>query len=354
MGTHVCDHTLDRRDDLLSLDECASLSDVVRSPYYQTAEMACCLKACLRVLGIEDRRSVRTPHPNAVGLYDMSTIQTSATVKRAKHVRLGGQQVAGNQKTHNLNDTKESIKIDDMSPRSRIAQQEKDGLKDADKNRKFTMMPKSSKYAKLIKVLDDAMIETQNFNRSDPKNNNGLSNVRDILQNTLPWIEITITHERLRLKMLGYTAHVMFETFWRDPKDREYNGTMKWHRKCLNYLESLQTLEEQSVENEAKESLVLLQWEKSHSSLERICFDQMRCLHVKFKILQKYHVKKKALENDHHSSGLLIDEAYTLWSCIQSKYKKNPTKLKMYTKEFQQHCNPQVLVSIMDVEGVIV
>ena len=294
------------------------------------------------------------PHPNAVGLYDMSTIQTSTTVKRAKHGRVGGEQVSGNQKTHNIHDTKESNKNESESPKSRIAQHGEEGLNDADKNRKFTLMPKSSKYTKLMKVLDDAMIETQNFNRSDPNNNNGLGNVRDILQNTMPWIEITITHERLRLKMLGYTAHVMFETFWRDPKDKEYNGTMKWHRKCLNYLESLQALEEQVIDHAKEENRVLLQWEKSHSSLERICFDQMRCLHVKFKVLQKYHVKKRALENSHYHVDLLVDEAYALWSCIQSKHKQNPTKLKMYTKEFQQHCNPQVLLSIMDVEGVAV
>ena len=128
--------------------------------------MACCLKAFLRVLGVEDRRSVRTPHPNAVGLYDMSTIQTSTTVKRAKHVRLGGQEVADNQKTHNINDTKESITGDSESPRSRVAQQAKDGLNAswADKTTQHTMMPKFS-LKKLFGRHCDIAVETATFQR---------------------------------------------------------------------------------------------------------------------------------------------------------------------------------------------
>ena len=39
--------------------------------------MACCVKAFLRVLGIEEERETRRPHINAIGLYDMSRIDTN-------------------------------------------------------------------------------------------------------------------------------------------------------------------------------------------------------------------------------------------------------------------------------------
>ena len=120
---------------------------------------------------------------------------------------------------------------------------------------------------------------------------------------------------------------------------------MKWHRKCLNYLESLQHTDQLNDTDtngiNTKEKLIKTEWEKNHLSLERICFDQMRCLHVKFDILQQVHRKHRL------SADLLTNEASILWTFIQQKYYNNPTKLKMYSKEFKQHCNPKVLSSIV-------
>ena len=168
----------------------------------------------------------------------------------------------------------------------------------------------------------------------------------------MPWIEITITDEELRLNMLGFTAHTMFETYWRDKNDVQYNGAMKWHRKCLNYLESLQNNMEDldndinNSNDKTKEKAIKNEWNKTHLTLERICFDQMRCLHVKMDVLQKYDNRKN--QNVASQNILLANEASILWSFIQKKYYNNPTKLKMYSTEFKQHCNPKVLLSVVD------
>ena len=286
-----------------------------------------CAKAVLRFLnappGVD--RNVLQDGDGIVGLYDMTDIQSEGVAdpgesrsgalaspwlkakrkkerRRAKMNSARKSSAANDEKGVALNGTGRHGPKDgthditqDISPRT-LRRKER-----IEKNDKFSSLPILEKVSKLTKIFDRALRKVQSYNRANQEKNDRvnaskmeqLKAARASITKTMPWVEISVPVEELRLQMLGYASHIMFETYWRDNSDSQYMHCMKWHRKTIGYLvgqvEYLNSLNANPFANNAEtaagedlddSTVALKQWNSMHRPLFVLCISQMALLHL--------------------------------------------------------------------------
>jgi hypothetical protein len=225
-----------------------------------------------------------------------------------------------------------------------------------EKNKSFSLLSARKKVLKLTNVLDRALVNAQKYNRNNQEDKvtrslPHLEAVRESVNTTLPWVTISIHDEELRLRMLGYGSHVMFETFWRDSTDVRYASCKKWHRQSMNHFATVVAYlsgeggkaKEKSIDESIgeEESTTVREWEAIERSvtyvpLSSLCVDQMRRLHLNINI--------SSLQKSSDALCDMTDDALRLYELLGQL---NPMKTrKLALAQFKEGCHPRVFSAV--------